>query len=69
MIAIVTNSTPPWKFSYPEIGALTKKIFDDWGILVIQDLVLNHTGINTSWLRDNPQCLYNLVNSPHLKPA
>ena len=55
--------------SYDEIAALTKKIHDEWGILVLQDLVLNHTGNNTTWLCDNPQCLYNLVNSPHLKPA
>ena len=55
--------------SYDDIAVLTKKIHDEWGILVIQDLVLNHAGNNAPWLHDNPSCLYNLANSPYLKPA
>ena len=38
-------------------------------MMIITDVVWNHTSYNTPWLKDHPEATYNLVNSPHLRPA
>jgi len=38
-------------------------------MLSFTDLVLNHIANESEWLAENPQCVYNLVNAPHMKPA
>ncbi|KAJ1518039.1 hypothetical protein HMI55_003689 [Coelomomyces lativittatus] len=39
------------------------------GVLCMTDIVWNHASHDASWLREHPECGYNLLNSPHLIPA
>ncbi|KAJ7395271.1 glycogen debranching enzyme [Pitangus sulphuratus] len=57
------------KCTWSDIGALVEKLKNEWNMLCITDVVYNHTATNSEWLRMHPECGYNLVNSPHLKPA
>ncbi|OXB81499.1 UNVERIFIED_CONTAM: hypothetical protein H355_004405 [Colinus virginianus] len=57
------------KCTWSDIGALVEKMKNEWNMLCITDVVYNHTAANSEWLRMHPECGYNLVNSPHLKPA
>uniref|UniRef100_A0A1B6F753 Glycogen debranching enzyme n=1 Tax=Cuerna arida TaxID=1464854 RepID=A0A1B6F753_9HEMI len=52
-----------------EVEQLTNRLRNEWKMLTICDIVLNHTANESPWLREHPECTYNLVNCPHLKPA
>ncbi|XP_075038622.1 glycogen debranching enzyme isoform X1 [Mixophyes fleayi] len=56
-------------YSWSDVGKLVEKMRKEWGMLSITDVVYNHTAANSKWIQDHPECGYNLVNSPHLKPA
>ncbi|XP_060940670.1 glycogen debranching enzyme [Limanda limanda] len=56
-------------YTWADVGALVEKIRTEWNMLCITDVVYNHTAANSVWIRDHPECGYNLVNSPHLRPA
>ncbi|XP_053549692.1 glycogen debranching enzyme isoform X1 [Bombina bombina] len=57
------------KYSWADVGKLVEKMRRHWGVLCITDVVYNHTAANSNWIKQHPECSYNLVNSPHLKPA
>uniref|UniRef100_A0A7N6FCD8 Glycogen debranching enzyme n=1 Tax=Anabas testudineus TaxID=64144 RepID=A0A7N6FCD8_ANATE len=56
-------------YSWVDVGALVEKLRKEWNMLCITDVVYNHTAANSVWIREHPECGYNLVNSPHLRPA
>jgi len=52
-----------------DIAALVSRLCDDHEMLSFTDLVLNHAANESEWLATRPNCVYNLSNSPHLRPA
>ncbi|KAL7057955.1 hypothetical protein AAHC03_016706 [Spirometra sp. Aus1] len=54
---------------WPQIEELVRFMQNEWAILSMCDLVLNHTASDSPWLTEHPECAYNMVNSPHLVPA
>ncbi|XP_072366697.1 LOW QUALITY PROTEIN: glycogen debranching enzyme-like [Scyliorhinus torazame] len=59
------NKTHTWS----DVARLVEKLKKEWNILCITDVVYNHTAANSYWLKKHPECSYNILNSPHLKPA
>lgn len=62
-----SNPSDPLTFS--QIEKLTSKLRTDWKMTSICDIVLNHTANESRWLQDHPECTYNCMNSPHLRPC
>lgn len=60
---------PAFKASLDDIKKDVDFMEKRWGILSLTDLVLNHTADDSEWIRKHPECAYNMVNSPHLRPA
>ncbi|KAI0305846.1 glycoside hydrolase family 13 protein [Multifurca ochricompacta] len=42
---------------------------DQYGLLHLTDVVLNHTASNSRWLEEHPESGYSPLNYPHLVPA
>lgn len=42
---------------------------DEYGLLSLTDVVLNHTANDTPWLVDHPEAGFSPANTPHLTPA
>uniref|UniRef100_A0AAY4AWI4 Glycogen debranching enzyme n=1 Tax=Denticeps clupeoides TaxID=299321 RepID=A0AAY4AWI4_9TELE len=62
--------SPPGKsYTWTDVGNLVARVKTEWNVLCITDVVYNHTAVNSEWLQLHPECGYNLVNTPHLKPA
>ena len=57
------------KYGFSDLGKLVEHIRKDWKVASITDLVYNHTASNSDWLLDHPESSFNVVNSPHLRPA
>lgn len=56
-------------FNWNDVARLVEKLKNEWNVLCITDVVYNHTASNSPWLTKHPECSYNILNSPHLKPA
>lgn len=55
--------------THDDIKKIVDKMASDWNILSITDLVYNHAANDCAILEKHPEASYNLINSPHLKPA
>ena len=55
--------------SFVDLRKVIKEMHQKSGVLMIVDMVWNHTSFDTPWLMKHPEAGYNLLNSPHLRPA
>ncbi|GJJ11364.1 hypothetical protein Clacol_005596 [Clathrus columnatus] len=55
--------------SLSEVQKVLKVARDEFGLLSLIDIVLNHTADNTPWLVEHPEAGYSPYNTPHLAPA
>lgn len=62
-------STKKKTFTLDDVEEIVSSMKEDWEVLSLTDLVLNHTANESPWLNEHPECSYNLVNSAYLKPA
>ncbi|PAA61923.1 hypothetical protein BOX15_Mlig017645g1, partial [Macrostomum lignano] len=60
---------PAFAADWPQISALIERLQTELGLLSMADLVFNHTANDSPWIAEHPECAYNLVNTPHLRPA
>lgn len=56
-------------YTWRDVGNLVEMVRKDWNMLCITDVVYNQTAADSEWIDLHPECGYNLVNSPYLKPA
>ncbi|XP_070709042.1 glycogen debranching enzyme-like isoform X1 [Pempheris klunzingeri] len=56
-------------YTWRDMGDLVEMLRKDWNMVCITDVVYNHTAVDSEWIHLHPECGYNLVNSPYLKPA
>jgi len=52
-----------------DIADMVEKMEQEYGLLSMTDVVLNHTANNSKWLEEHPEAGYNLNTAPHLQPA
>lgn len=52
-----------------DIARLVTKMENEYGLLGLTDVVLNHTANNSNWLEHHPESGYNLETAPWLEPA
>ena len=52
-----------------DIASLVSRMENDYGLLAMTDVVLNHTANNSSWLEEHPESGYNMETAPWLEPA
>lgn len=63
------SGTVPGDGGQSQVKDILKVAREEYGLLSLTDVVLNHTANNTPWLIDHPEAGYSPSNSPHLTPA
>lgn len=54
---------------FPVLQDTIRKAKKKNALLFVTDVVWNHVSGDSEWLKEHPECGYNLLNSPHLKIA
>ncbi|KAJ7245146.1 glycoside hydrolase family 13 protein [Mycena haematopus] len=52
-----------------QVEEILKVARDEYGLLSLTDIVLNHTADDSPWLIEHPEAGFSPANSPHLTPA
>ncbi|KAK7030744.1 glycoside hydrolase family 13 protein [Favolaschia claudopus] len=52
-----------------QVEEILKVAREEYGLLSLTDVVLNHTADDSSWLVEHPEAGFSPANSPHLTPA
>ncbi|SPN96615.1 probable 4-alpha-glucanotransferase / amylo-1,6-glucosidase (glycogen-debranching enzyme) [Cephalotrichum gorgonifer] len=52
-----------------DLEAMILSLEEDYSMLALTDIVLNHTSPDTVWLKEHPEAGYNLVTAPWLESA
>ncbi|VVC95830.1 unnamed protein product, partial [Leptidea sinapis] len=55
--------------TFADVQNLITTMHEEWQMMAICDVVLNHTANETAWLRTHRDASYNCANCPHLRPA
>ncbi|XP_019762193.2 glycogen debranching enzyme isoform X4 [Dendroctonus ponderosae] len=55
--------------SFEDIETLTAKMREDWKMLSVCDIVINHTANESDWIKEHPEAAYNCLNCPYMRPA
>ncbi|XP_057317970.1 glycogen debranching enzyme-like isoform X1 [Microplitis mediator] len=63
------NDSKDKPVTFYDIEKLTNELRNEMNVLSICDIVLNHTANESSFLVGHPECSYNCLNCPHLRPA
>ncbi|KZT43121.1 glycoside hydrolase family 13 protein [Sistotremastrum suecicum HHB10207 ss-3] len=63
------DKKPSSKAGTEQVKDILKVARDDYGLLSLTDVVLNHTANNSPWLLDHPEAGFSPHNTPHLAPA
>jgi len=60
---------PKFNGSFQQLKEILIRLKREFNLHFITDLVYNHAANDCQLLKDHPESSYNLINSPHLKPA
>ena len=55
--------------AFTDVKQLVDHMSTQWNMTCITDVIWNHTSYDSPWLPNHPDAAYNLMNSPHLRPA
>eukprot|EP00111_Clytia_hemisphaerica_P019750 TCONS_00058281-protein len=56
-------------FTESNLEAFVLNLHKSWNMFSIVDVVWNHVANDCKWITEHPEASYNLVNTPHLRPA
>lgn len=63
------NASDNGRFNFNDLQIVLNRLYNEWNILSISDLVYNHMSNDAPFLQECPDAAYNLQNSKFLRPA